>query len=99
MVESGAASGMLFPDKVEKGFYTQHGLFFYKYFMIWIFYLLWFILKRKVSLPHVIFSLYLKYSHEMGKYCTGLRETYQNHREVDQKRPLLWSLVQAPPIL
>lgn len=35
----------------------------------------------------------------MGKDCTGLRETYQNHREVDQKRPLLWSLVQAPPIL
>lgn len=26
-MESGAASGLLFPDKVEKGFYTQHGFF------------------------------------------------------------------------
>lgn len=29
MVESGAASGLLFPGKLEKGFYTQHGFIFF----------------------------------------------------------------------
>lgn len=48
--------------------------------MIWIFYLLWFILKRKVSLPHVIFSPYLKYSQETWKYCTGSRDVSESQR-------------------
>lgn len=28
-MEFGAASGLLVPGKVEKGFYTQHGFFFF----------------------------------------------------------------------